>query len=66
MHIVQHLLRSLCPHLIVSGMPEEAHADDYVASEGKALLRFQKLILEACAAAEGYYRVFADPDSSAS
>ena len=59
-HVVQHLLGAFRPYLVVSGMPEETDADDDVAFEGEALLRFEELILETRAAAEGYYGVFAD------
>ena len=41
-------------------MSEKADADDDVAFEGQALLRFQELLLEAGASAEGYDGVFAD------
>lgn len=37
-----------------------AHVDDDFTHEGQALLRFQKLFLEASAFAEGYDGVFAD------
>ena len=60
MHIVQHLFCSFCPDLIVSGMTEQADADDDVAFKGKAFLHLKELFLEACAAAEGYDFVFAD------
>ena len=54
-HVVEHLLRVARPDLIISGVAEETHADDDVAFEGKALLRFDELVLEAGAAAQGDY-----------
>ena len=60
MHIVQHLLCTFRPNLVISGMAEEADTDDNVAFEGKAFLHFKELNFEACAAAEGYDWVFAD------
>ena len=58
-HVVQHLLGAFGPDFVVTAVAEEAHADDDVAREGQALLRFHELILEAGAAAEGYDGVFA-------
>ena len=46
MHIVQHLLGALCPDFFVAAMAEQADADDDVALEGQALLRFEELVLE--------------------
>ena len=57
--IVKHFLGTLGPDLIVATMAEQADADDDVAFEGKALLGFEELVLEACRAAEGYDGVFA-------
>ena len=59
-HVVQHLLGAFRPDFIVAAVAEQADADDDIAFEGQALLRFQKLLLEARAAAEGYNGVFAD------
>jgi len=59
-HVVEHLLGTLGPDLVVAAVAEEAHAYDDVARKGKALLRFQELFLETSAAAEGYDGVFAD------
>ena len=55
MHLIEHLLCAFGPDLIISGVAEETHADDDVAFEGKALLRFDELVLEAGAAAQGDY-----------
>ena len=74
-HVVEHLLRVARPDFLVSGVAEEAHADDDVAFEGEAFLRFDELILEAGAAAQGDYgelsyhktvikRLFFMPDNS--
>ena len=60
MHVVEHLLGAFRPHLVISGMPEEAYADDDIAFEGEALLRLKELLFKARAAAEGYAWVFAD------
>jgi hypothetical protein len=35
--------------LFISGVTEEADADNYVTFEGETLLCFKKLVLEACA-----------------
>ena len=59
-HIVQHLLGAGRPDFVVAAVPEQAHADDDVALQSQPLLRLQELLLEARAAAEGYYGVFAD------
>ena len=59
-HVVQHFLDAIGPDFVVAAVAEEANADDDVACEGKALLRFQELLFEAGASAEGYYGVFAD------
>ena len=59
-HIVQHLLGAFGPDFVVATMAEKADADDDVARKGQAFLRFQELLLEARAAAEGYDGVFAD------
>ena len=45
-HIVQHLLGTLGPDLIVAAMAEQTDADDDVALEGKALLSLKELLLE--------------------
>ena len=52
-HVVQHLLGAFSPYLFVSGVAEEPDADDDVSFEGKAFLRFNELVFEAGAAAEG-------------
>ena len=65
-HVVQHLFGAFGPDFVVAAMAEEAVADDDVAFEGKPLLRFQELVLEASAAAEGYDGVFADHKVSTS
>jgi hypothetical protein len=57
-HVVQHLLCAFSPHLIISGMPEEADADYDIALQGEPLLRLKELILKARAAAEGYDWIF--------
>ena len=59
MHVVQHFLGAFGPDFIVPAVAEEADADDDVACEGEAFLRFQELVFEARAAAEGYDGVFA-------
>ena len=60
MHVIEHLLGAIGPDFIVAAMAEEADTDDDVAGEGEAFLRLQELLLEACAAAEGYDWIFAD------
>jgi len=52
-HIVQHLLRSLRPDLIVSAVAKETYADYNVPGKRQPLLRLQELILETCATTEG-------------
>ena len=52
-HVIQHFLDAFSPYLFVSGVAEEADADDDVSFEGKAFLRFYELVFEAGAAAEG-------------
>ena len=59
-HIVRHLLGAFRPDFIVSAVTEEADADYYVAFKGEAFLRLKELLFKACAAAQGYYFVFAD------
>ena len=58
-HVIQHFLGAFSPYLFVSGMAEEPDADDDVSFEGKAFLRFNELVFEASAAAEGYDFVWA-------
>ena len=41
-------------------VPEQANGYDDVSLKRQSLLRLQILLLEPCAAAEGYYFVFAD------
>ena len=65
-HVIEHLLCPFGPHLIIARMAKQADANDDVASKGQALLCFQILLLELCAAAEGYYFVFADHNITAS
>ena len=59
-HVVQHLFGAFGPDFVVAAVAEETDADDDVTCERQALLRFQELILEAGAAAEGYDGVFFD------
>ena len=59
-HVVEHGFGAFCPYFIVSAVAEQTNGDDDVAFKGQALLRFQVLLLELRAAAEGYYFVFAD------
>ena len=59
-HVVQHLLRPLGPHLLVPAVPEQPYADDNVSRQRQALLRFEELLLETRAAAEGDDWVFSD------
>ena len=54
-HVVKHLLRVTRPKLLVPTVAEKGYADDDVAFEGKALLRFDELVLEAGATAQGDY-----------
>ena len=58
-HVIQHLLGAFSPYLFVAGVAEEPDADDDVSFEGKAFLRFNELVFEASAAAEGYDFVWA-------
>ena len=46
-HIVQHLLGAVGPDFVVAAVAEQADADDDVAREGQALLRFKESVLEA-------------------
>ena len=46
--------------LLVTAVPEQPHADDNVPRQRQALLRFEELLLETRAAAEGDDWVFAD------
>ena len=59
-HVVEHLLGTFRPYLIISTMPKESNGDYYIAFKRQALLRFQELLLEASAAAEGDYFVFSN------
>lgn len=59
-HVIQHLFGAFGPDFVVAAVAEQADADDDVAREGEALLRFQELVLEAGRTAEGYDGVFAD------
>ena len=54
-HLVEHLLRSFIPDLIIAAVAEEADGDDDIAFEGETLLRLHILVSEAGAAAEGYH-----------
>ena len=58
-HVVQHLLRALGPHLVVARMPEQPDRNDNVSLERQPLLRLHELILEARASAQCYYFVVA-------
>ena len=60
MHVVKHLFGAFGPDLVISGMSEKTDTDDDIAFEGKALLRFEELLLETRTAAKGYDVVFAD------
>ena len=60
MHIVEHGFGAFGPDFVVSAVTEQTDGDDDVAFKGQALLCFQVLLLELCAAAEGYDFVFAD------
>ena len=60
MHIIQHRLGPLCPGFFVARMPKQAHTDHDVAFKSETFLSFEKLILEASAAAKGYDFIFTD------
>ena len=53
-HIVEHLLHSWLPDIVVARMPEQAYADDDAAFQRQAFLSFQELFLETGASAERY------------
>ena len=59
-HVVEHGFGAFGPDFIVSAVTEQTDGDDDVAFKGQAFLRFQVLLLELRAAAEGYYFVLAD------
>ena len=59
-HVIEHGFGAFGPDFVVSAVAEQTDGDDDVAFKGQALLRFQVLLLELRAAAEGYYFVFAD------
>jgi len=59
-HVVEHGFGAFGPDFVVSAVAEQTDGYDDVAFKGQALLCFQILLLELCAAAEGYYFVFAD------
>ena len=59
-HVVEHGFGAFGPDFIVSAVTEQTDGDDDVAFKGQALLCLQVLLLELCAAAEGYDFVFAD------
>ncbi len=59
-HVVEHGFGAFCPDFVVSAVTEQTDGDDDVAFKGKTPLCFQVLLLELCAASEGYYFVFAD------
>ena len=59
-HIVEHGFGAFGPDFVVSAVAEQTDGYDDVAFKGQALLCFQILLLELCAAAEGYDFVFAD------
>ena len=59
-HVVEHGFGAFCPDFVVSAVAEQTDGYDDVAFKGQSLLSFQILLLELCAAAEGYYFVFAD------
>lgn len=59
-HIVEHFLCPLGPHLVIAGMAEQANADYDVSLKRQPLLRFKILLLKAGTAAEGYDGEFAN------
>lgn len=60
MHIIQHHFHPVSPDFIVTGMSEQADADDDVPFKGQLLLRLKELLFEAGTAAQGDDFVFAD------
>ena len=52
--------RRKSPDFVVATVAEQTNGDDDVSFKGETLLSFKVLLLELCAAAEGYYFVFAD------
>ena len=59
-HVIEHGFGAFGPGFIVSTVAEQTDGYDDVAFKGQTLLCFQILLLELCAAEEGYYFVFAD------
>jgi len=51
-HVIKHFLRVWLPNLIVTGMSEQANANDNVSFERQSFLDFHELLLEAGAATE--------------
>ena len=54
---IKHFLRAWLPNLIVTGMSEQANANDNVSFERQAFLDFHELLLEAGAATECDYLI---------
>ena len=59
-HVVEHGFGAFSPDLVVTAVTEQAYGYDDVSFKGQSLLCFKILLLELCAAAEGYYFVFVD------
>ena len=59
-HVVEHSFGAFSPDFVITTMAEQTNGDDDVSFKGETLLSFQVLLFELCAAAEGYYFVFAD------
>jgi hypothetical protein len=60
MHIVQHFLGYVSPHLLITGMPEQTHADHNISGQGQPLLGFQKSVPEPGAAAKSNDFILSD------
>ena len=54
---IKHFLRAWLPNLIVTGMSEQANANDNVSFERQTFLDFHELLLETGAATECDYLV---------
>lgn len=50
-HIIQHLLGSGCPHLVISAVSEETDGNDDIPFKGEFLLHAKEVVLESRAAA---------------